>query len=179
MKRSEKEVVVEELTDIFSKSKVIYMTDFTGLNVEEMTELRSRLRDMSASYKVVKNTLALLAMERAGLKDFGGLIDGTVGLAFTDKDEIASAKVIVEFAKKKRERPKVKSGIIDGKVIGPEDIVRLANLPSREQLLAMVSGGMGAPLNSFLQCLNGIMRNLLYALNSLSEKRKEEEGMDG
>jgi large subunit ribosomal protein L10 len=178
MKRSEKEVVVEELTDIFSKSKVIYMTDFTGLNVEEMTELRSKLRDMSASYKVVKNTLALLAMERAGLKDLGGLIDGAVGLAFTDEDEIAPAKVIVEFSKK-RDKPKVKSGIIDGKVIGPEDIVQLANLPSREQLLAMVSGGIGAPLNSFLQCLNGIMRNLLYALNSLSEKRKEEEGMDG
>jgi len=178
MKRSEKEAVVEELSDIFSRSKAIYMTDFTGLNVEEITELRDRLRDISASFRVIKNTLALLAMQRTGLEEFGKLLDGPTGLAFTEGDEIAPAKVIVEFSKEKS-RPKVKSGIVDGKVIGPEDVLKLASLPSREQLIAMVSGGIGAPLSSLLYCLNGTIRNLLYTLNSLSEKRKGEEGVVG
>src|SRR5918992_276350 len=137
MKRTDKEQLVTELTDKLKGAKALYYTDFTGLNVKRMTDLRRRLRRAGVEYVVIKNTLALRAVNESGLA--GTRLKGPTGLVIT-KDPVSGAKVLSDFAKENDQKPGIKGGLLDGKAIGVEQVKQLASLPSREQMLAQLAG---------------------------------------
>ena len=138
MKRTEKEQLVTELSDKIEGAKALYYTDFTGLNVKRMTELRRRLRKAGVEYVVIKNTLALRAVNESGL--VGERLKGPTGLV-VGKDPVAAAKVLTDFAKENDQKPAVKGGLLDGKAIDAAQVKKLASLPSREQMLAELGAG--------------------------------------
>src|SRR5919109_1264063 len=119
MKRPEKERLVAELRQKLDGAKALYYTDFTGLNVKRMTDLRRRLRRANVEYVVIKNTLALRAVNDAGLT--GSRLRGQTGLVIA-KDPIAAAKVLADFARENEQRPAVKGGLLEGKTLDVEQV---------------------------------------------------------
>ena len=169
MKRSEKDQLVAELTGKLKGASAIYYTDFTGLNVKRMTELRRRFRKAGVEYVVIKNTLALRAVNESGLA--GERLRGPTGLV-VGTDPVAAAKVLSDFARENDQKPAVKGGMLDGRQIGVEQVKALANLPSREQLLAELAGGLQAPLASFVGAMNGLLYMFAGALDALRTQRE-------
>src|SRR6188474_2077120 len=128
MNRTQKQELVTELTDKLEGAKSLYYTDFTGLNVKRMTELRRRLKRVGVDYVVIKNTLALRAVNESGL--VGETLKGPTGLV-VGKDPVAAARVLTEFAKEFEDKPAMKGGMLQGKAIDNAQLKRMASLPSR------------------------------------------------
>jgi large subunit ribosomal protein L10 len=170
MKRTEKEQLVSELSGKIKGAQALYYTDFTGLNVKRMTDLRRRLRKAGVEYVVIKNTLALRAVNESGL--VGERLKGPTGIVVAH-DALAGAKVLTDFAKENDQKPAVKGGMFDGRTIDAEQVKRLANMPSREQLLSELGAGLMAPLASFAGALNGMLYQMVGALEAL---RAQKEG---
>ncbi len=169
MKKSEKEQLVSELARKLRSANALYFTDFTGLNVKRMTDLRRRLRKSGVEYVVIKNTLALRAVNDSGLA--GTRLRGPTGLVIS-RDPVSGAKVLSDFAKENDQKPEIKGGLLDGKQIGVEQVKQLASLPSREQMLAQLAGGLQAPLAGFLGMMNGVMYQMVGALEALRTQRE-------
>ena len=169
MKRSDKEQLVIELKEKMKGATALYYTDFTGLNVKRMTDLRRRLRKANVEYVVIKNTLALRAVNESGL--VGRRLRGPTGLVVA-KDAVAAAKVITDFAKENDQRPAVKGGLFDGKQIDKAQITKLASMPSREQMLAQLAAGLQSPLAGFLGALSGVLYTFVGALEGLRAQRE-------
>jgi large subunit ribosomal protein L10 len=169
MKRSEKDQLVAELTGKLKGASAVYYTDFTGLNVKRMTELRRRFRKAGVEYVVIKNTLALRAVNESGLA--GERLRGPTGIV-VGTDPVAAAKVLSDFARENDQKPAVKGGMLDGRQIGVEQVKALANLPSREQLLAELAGGLQAPLAGFVGAMNGLLYMFAGALDALRTQRE-------
>ena len=169
MKRSDKEQLVIELKEKMKGATALYYTDFTGLNVKRMTDLRRRLRKANVEYVVIKNSLALRAVNESGL--VGERLRGPTGLVVA-KDAVAAAKVITDFAKENDQRPAVKGGLFDGKQIDKAQITKLASMPSREQMLAQLAAGLQSPLAGFLGALSGVMYTFVGALEGLKAQRE-------
>ena len=170
MKRTEKEQLVTELTSKIKGAQALYYTDFTGLNVKRMTELRRRLRKAGVEYVVIKNTLALRAVNESGL--VGERLKGPTGIVVAH-DALAGAKVLSDFATENDQKPAVKGGMFDGRAIGADQVKQLANMPSREQLLSELGAGLMAPLAAFAGVMNGMMYQMVGALEAL---RAQKEG---
>src|SRR5919106_1464290 len=151
MKRTDKEQLVVELKEKIGGAQALYYTDFTGLNVKRMTDLRRRFRKAGVEYVVIKNTLALRAVNESGLA--GSRLRGPTGLVIS-RDPVSGAKVLSDFAKENDQKPGIKGGLLDGKQIGVDQVKQLASLPSREQMLAQLAGGLQAPLAGFVGALN-------------------------
>jgi large subunit ribosomal protein L10 len=169
MKRNEKEQLVSELTDKLKGASAVYYTDFTGLNVKRMTDLRRRFRKAGVEYVVIKNTLALRAVNESGLA--GERLRGPTGLV-VGADPVTAAKILTDFARENDQRPDIKGGLLDGRQIGVDQVKALANLPSREQLLAELAGGLQAPLAGFVGALNGLLYMFAGALDALRTQRE-------
>ena len=163
MKKPEKDKLVAELKSKLKGAKALYYTDFTGLNVKRMTDLRRRLRKANVEYVVIKNTLALRAVNESGL--VGTRLKGQTGLVIA-KDAIAAAKVLADFAKENDERPAVKGGLLEGKALDVAQVKRLASMPSREQMLAQLAGGLQSPMAAFVGALSGLMSMMVGALEA-------------
>ena len=170
MKRAEKEQLVNELKDQISGAKALYYTDFTGLNVKRMTDLRRKLRKAGVQYVVIKNTLALRAVNESGLVG-GARLKGPTGIIIA-KDPVDAAKILTDFAKANDQRPAVKGGMLDGASIDTEQVKRLAAMPSREQMLAELGAGLQAPLSAMLGAMNGLLSMLPAALDALKTQRE-------
>jgi large subunit ribosomal protein L10 len=171
MARPEKVAMVEEIQERFSRTQGMVLTDYRGLNAAEMTALRKELREAGVEFKVFKNTLTTLAAQGAEMNDLVQFLTGPTAFAFGYDDPVAPAKIISEFAKKHKAL-EVKGGVVEGKVVGPEGVADLANLPSREVLLSMVMRGMQGPISGMVNVLQGNIRNLVYALEAV---RKQKE----
>ncbi len=169
MKRTDKEQLVTELTDKLKGAKSLYYTDFTGLNVKRMTELRRRLKRADVEYVVIKNTLALRAVNDSGLA--GERLSGPTGLVF-GTDPVAAAKVRSDFAREFEQKPAVKGGMLDGKAIDTAQVKQLALMPSREQMLADLGAGLQSPMAAFAGALNGILYMFAGALDALKSQRE-------
>jgi large subunit ribosomal protein L10 len=169
MKRTEKEKLVTELRDKMNGASALYYTDFTGLNVKGMTELRRRFRRAGVDYVVIKNTLALRAVNESGLA--GTRLKGPTGIV-VGKDPVAAAKVLSDFAKENDQKPIVKGGLLDGKAIEPSQVSQLAALPSREQLLAELGAGFMSPMAAFAGAMNGLLYMFAGALDALKTQRE-------
>ncbi len=168
MKRTEKEELVAELRTKMKGAKALYYTDFTGLNVKQMTDLRRRLRKGGVEYLVIKNTLALRAVNESGLT--GTRLRGPTGIVI-GKDPVTAAKVLTDFAKE-FEKPAVKGGLLDGKAIDSAQVAKLATMPSRAQLLAQLGGALQSPLAGFAGALNGVLSTFAGALEALRVQRE-------
>ena len=169
MARPEKEAVVKELTDKFSSAKSIVITDYLGLNVAEMTELRKQLREAGVEFKVVKNTLATIAANQVEMESMTEFFSGPTAIAFGD-DAVSPAKILVEFAKD-HEVIEIKAGLLNGEIINKEKVQSLAEIPSREQLLAQAFANMKAPLTGLVNVLQGNIRGLVQVLGQIKEQK--------
>ncbi len=170
MARPEKEAAVAELADNFNSAKSMVITDYLGLNVDEMTELRSQLREAGVEYKVVKNTLAKIAAEKAEVNDVDEYIVGPTAIAFGLEDVVSPAKVLVNFAKE-HDNLEIKAGTLNGGVISKEKVESLADIPPREQLLAKAFAGMKAPISGLVNVLQGNVRGLVQVLNQIKDQK--------
>ena len=169
MKRPDKEQLVVELKEKIGGAKALYYTDFTGLNVKSMTELRRRLRKQGVEYVVIKNTLALRAVNESGL--VGERLKGPTGIVVA-KDPVAAAKVITDFAKENDKRPAVKGGMFDGKSVNAAQVAKLANMPSREQMLSQLGGYMQAPMSGMVTAMNSLLSNFAGVVEALKAQRE-------
>jgi len=169
MKRPDKEQLVIELKEKIEGAKALYYTDFTGLNVKRMTELRRRFRKAGVQYVVIKNTLALRAVNESGL--VGVRLKGPTGLVMAT-DPVEAAKILTEFAKTNEQRPAVKGGLFNGVAIDAAQVKRLAAMPSREQMLAELGAGLQSPLSAMLGALSGPMMMFVGALEALKTQRE-------
>ena len=155
----------------FAEAKGAILSDYRGLNVQQMAELRGRLREAAAEVQVVKNTLARRAVEETDLEQLGEYFVGPTSVALTVNDVVAMAKTLTEYAKGEPTL-KLRAGLVEGKVILPQDIAALAALPPREVLLARLLGGMQGPVAGLVGVLHGILRQLLYALIAIREAKE-------
>jgi large subunit ribosomal protein L10 len=170
--QAQKGDVVATLADRFTRSGTIYVTDFTGLAVKNMTALRRQLRAVGGEYLVVKNTLALRAIQAASKGGLEDVLAGPTGLVFVAADPIAPAKILADF-QKEFEHPTVKAGWLDGRRVSAEEVKRLALLPPRDQLLGQVAGAFQAPLAGFVGALNGLLYQMVGALEALQEQKTQ------
>jgi len=172
MAKPEKIAKVEEIKERFLGHEVILLTDFSGLKVDEINSLRFQLRDIGAEYRVLKNTLTLLAIKDTVYEEVGTFMEGPVAAAFVTGDPMAVAKELVGYA---RTNPNlvIKGGFMEGKVLKAADIRNLATLPSREVLLAKIAGALKSPVYGLHNVLSGPCRKLVYALQAVSETKSE------
>ncbi len=136
-KKNDKQVLVDSLSSKLGSAQALYYTDFTGLNVKRMTDLRRRLKKAGVEYVVIKNTLALRAVNEAGLA--GVRLHGPTGVVVA-QDAITAAKVLSDFAKENDQRPAVKGGIYEGKPVDDAMVKKLASLPTRDEALSIFAG---------------------------------------
>ena len=169
MNRTDKEALVTDLSDKIKTATAFYYTDFTGLNVKRMTELRRRLRKAGVDYVVIKNTLAQRAVQEMGLPV--ERLKGPTGVVI-GRDPVAAAKVLADFAKEFEQKPEVKGGMLDGKSIGVDQVKKLATLPSRQEMLSQLAAGMQSPLAAFAGALNGVLYTFAGALEALRTQRE-------
>lgn len=172
-KLEEKESAVSLIREKLQASQGAVLTDYRGLNVAEVTELRDKLREAKVEFKVVKNTLTKRACSELGIEGLDPYLEGPTAIAFGLEDPVSPAKILSEFAKAHKDL-EVKAGLLEGKVIDAEGVKALADLPSREELLAKVLGGMTSPLYGFAGSLQGILRNFVYVLSAVQEKKAAE-----
>ncbi len=162
MSKTDRQATVESLATQLKGSPNVFVTDFQGLNVARMTELRRRLRAAGSKYVVVKNTLAQRALAANGLPALPAAFKGQVGLVLAGADPLPAAKVVGEFAKE-FQKPTVKAGLLDGKTVEPAYVKRLGEIPSREALLGMFAGA-----------LNSILYQVVGALEALRTERDQQ-----
>ncbi len=157
--------------EIAAKPDLI-LSDFRGLSFPQMTELRAKLGEKDAVYRVVRNSVARVAMKEAGLPDVSDLLTGPTGFAFLGRDPGAAAKVLLDFAKSAPLA--LKGGVIGGRTYAVAEIEALSRLPGRDQLLAMLMGTMQAPLRNMMYVMNGVMSKLVRTLAAVADKKKAE-----
>lgn len=173
MPTPEKEAAVEELYEQFTRSISLVITDYIGLDVEQMTELRRRLRESGVEYKVVKNTLAKIAAKKAGMTEITEFFVGPTAIAFGIDDVVSPAKVLVDFAEDNEEL-EVTAGLLNGEVISTEKVESLAEIPPREELLAQAFAGMKAPITGLVNVLQGNIRNFVQVLSQIKEQKAKK-----
>lgn len=159
----------------FVEAKGAILSDYRGLNVQQMAELRSRLREAAVELQVVKNTLARRAAGETAFVQLADYFVGPTSIAFTTNDVIAMAKVLTAYAKTE---PKlaIRAGLVEGKVISPPEVAALAELPPREVLLARLFASMQSPVAGFVGVLHGVLRQLLYALLAIRDAKEGQSG---
>ncbi|NLB18752.1 MAG: 50S ribosomal protein L10 [Syntrophomonadaceae bacterium] len=162
---------VKEIEGWLSEADLIVFTDYRGLNVEEMNELRSKLRSAGAEYKVVKSTLTRFALENAGLQETLAFTEGPNALLFSTGEPVESARALYDFAKSHKNL-EVKGGLLEGKIIYPKDVKELSMLPSREVLVAQVLGGLQSPIYGLAYVLKANLSGLARALDAIREQKQ-------
>ena len=173
--RAEKLAVVEEVREKFSASDAAILTEYRGLDVPAMAELRKALREAGGEYKVYKNTLVRFAVDELGL-EVEDLLTGPTAIAFVGEqpdgsagDPVALARALKDFAKA-NESLVIKGGVLDEQRLTVEEILVLAEIAPREELLARLAGAMAAPMQQFAALLNALPQNLAYALKALIDE---------
>ena len=166
MPREKKVQSIDNLKDIVAKCDVAILTDYRGLSAAEMTILRRRLRELGIDYKVVKNTLARFAVERAGRGELVSLFEGPVAIAFGYGNIVEPARTLDDYIRTSKTVLSIKGGFLADRILTSEEVVTLSKLPSREILIGKVLGGMQAPIVSLLTCLNAPMRGFIGVLQA-------------
>jgi len=174
MLRTEKEKTVQELVEKFQKAQGVYIADYMGLDVESITDLRRKLRSADVEFFVVKNTLAKLAAEQAGIPELQDSFVGPTSLALGYDDPIEPARVLASFAKK-HQRPQVRSGLLEGQLLSTEQVAEVAALPSRDELLAKVAMLVQSPLTGFVYRCHGLLQKFVATLDAYRHKRETDE----
>jgi len=167
-----KQPIVDDIANRVDTAQGVYLTDFTGLDVKSMTELRSRLREAGVEYIVVKNTLAKRALSTLDVPDLSEFFTGPTGLVIGRDDAVTAAKILEEFAKEHDNRPTVKVGIVERRSVSPDEVEKIAKLPPREQLLAELAGAMEAPMAQLVFMMQGLLGEFVGLLEALRAERE-------
>lgn len=168
----QKKQIVQELTEKIKEAKALIFADYRGLTVEEDTELRAALRKAGVEYKVVKNSMTRFAVKQNGLDDLESYLVGPTAMALSSEDPVAPAKVLSEYAKKFKSL-ELKVGVIEGKVTDLDGLKAIAELPSKEELIAKTIGSLNSPIYGLVNVLNANIRGLVIALNAIAEQKQE------
>jgi large subunit ribosomal protein L10 len=174
LNRTEKSELVEKLHDDLNKSGAVFVTDYKGLTVEKITQLRDGIRQAGGKYQVVKNTLLKLAAEGTDAKGLNPLLKGPTAIAVALADPVALAKTIVEFSKK-NDQLEIQGGVLGTQFLTVTDVKDLAGMPSKEVLLARVLGSMNAPASNFVGVLAAMVRQVMYVLKAIEEKKSQTQ----
>ncbi|MDP3967111.1 MAG: 50S ribosomal protein L10 [Nocardioides sp.] len=172
MARPDKAAGVSELVDSFQESSAAVLTEYRGLTVKQLQELRRALGE-NATYAVVKNTLTKIAAEQAGVEGFDALLTGPTAIAFINGDVVDAAKGLRDFAKANPSLV-IKGGYLDGKSLDAAEIAKLADLESREALLAKLAGGMLASLSQAVYLLNAPLSQAARLAGALQAKAEQD-----
>ncbi|HET6516085.1 MAG TPA: 50S ribosomal protein L10 [Thermodesulfovibrionales bacterium] len=171
LNKEEKGQAIAELKDRFSEAKAVIFTDYKGMTVAELYDLRRLLREGGVEYRVVKNTLARIAAQDTPVSAGRDAFKGPVAVAIGYDDPVTAAKKVLEFSKK-NEKLKLRGGVIEGKFFGVDEVKDVATLPSREVLLSMMAGAFQAPLSKLAAALSATVSSFAYAVHSLKTKRE-------
>jgi len=169
--KNNKQQLVAELTEKMAAAKAAYLTDYRGINVEEANTLRGELLKTGVEYRVVKNTLLKLAIKGTDNECLGEHLSGPTSLTIVNDDPVASAKVLSDFAKKVNAF-ELKGGVLDGTFLSVDDVMALADLPSREVLLAKMLGSINAPVSNFVGVLAAVNRSLVQVLAAVRDQKE-------
>jgi len=172
--RQQKEEILKELADMFKNSKSVAFGQYAGMSVDEMQTMRSEMRDAGVTFKVAKRTLFKLAAKDAGLELPDEILEGTVGAAFSNEDVISGPKILKTTSKKVKV-VKLMGGIMEGKILSIDDMRELADIPSRDALLAKFVGMMQGPLQSFYGILSAPTSSLARAFSEYAKLIPAEE----
>jgi large subunit ribosomal protein L10 len=172
MLKSEKERTVEDLKEKLTSTRSLILTDFRGLNVEDLSRLRRDLKKGGAEYRITKNSLIRMAARESGYEAIVDYLKGPTGLVFAYQDPISPAKVLYDFLQKS-EKPKIKTIWLEGKLFGENQLKRLATLPSKEIVLTQIAGSLNAPLANFVGTLQGMLRNLVGVIDAIKETKTQ------
>lgn len=171
MRLEEKKQIVKDLHDRLARSAVVIVTDYKGLDVAAVTNLRRLLRQSQIEFQVVKNTLLLRAAEDTDAALMKDRFEGPSAIAISYEDPVSPAKILTDFSKENA-KLEIRAGVMNGKVLDPAAIKALSNLPSREQLLGQLVSAMNAVPTSLVRVLAAVPQNLLYALQAVKEKKE-------
>jgi large subunit ribosomal protein L10 len=170
MPTAKKEAAVEELRERLARSQNLFLTDFQGLTVEEITKLRGELRKDGSTYAVVKNTLFKIAAGEDIAKQLDAFLAGPTGIVFAGTDPVAPAKAIKQFADDSKKLG-IKAAIVDGKFVDKSQVEALAALPPKAALIARLVGSLASPLRGLVTVLSGNQSGLVRVLNAIREQK--------
>lgn len=171
--REKKAEIIDRLQDVFSKCSVAILTDYRGLSVAEITLLRRRLGESGVEYRVVKNTLARFAAERAGRNELLSFFEGPVAIAFGYGDITEPARILDDYIRNSKVSLGIRGGFLGDRTLTVEDVTTLSTLPSREILIARIMGGMQAPISGLVNCLAAPMRGIAGVLQARIKQLEE------
>ena len=174
MNKAEKQAFRDEFRSEAESAGALYLTDFTGLDVKSMTLLRRRIRESGGRYWVVKNRLVKRAFDDLEISGLDDHLSGPTGVVLGKADAVEPARVLVSFAKDNQERPAFKVGVVEGRVIGEEQFLKVATLPAREVLMAQLVGALEGPMAAFVGALEGKLQEFTGLLDALREKIQED-----
>jgi large subunit ribosomal protein L10 len=171
--KDQKATVVKDLTAKFGETSTFFVADYRGLDMPDITELRSRLREADAQFSVVKNTLARRAAKDAGLEEVAELFAGPTAVAFVQGDAAAVAKALKDFGKAKPGLLELRGGLMDGLLVDAGQVKEIADLPTRDVILAMLLSTVDGPARQLVGAINAPARDIVGLLGNWIEKRKE------
>jgi large subunit ribosomal protein L10 len=174
LKRKEKASVVEELKGKFAEAKIAIVTDYCGLTVPVLEELRRELQKNNAEIRVAKNTLLRKAVEGSSFEGLTESFKGTTAVTVSYDDPVAPAKILTEFAKK-NPKLEIRTASLEGQMLSASDIEALSSLPSKEVLLAKLLSVMNGVPTGLVQVLSGVPRKMLYALQAIGDQKNESD----
>ncbi len=170
MPTAAKEEKIRQTVEDINNAAAIWVVDYRGLTVKESEALRHAVREAGASMKILKNTLTMRALEEAGLPKMEGILNGPSAFVFAEGDPVASAKALKQFAKENKQL-EIKGGIMDGREVSAADVVAIAELPSREELIAMLLRTMQGPATGMVRVLNGPMEAFARVLGAIADTK--------
>lgn len=163
---------VEELKKEFESAKDYILADYRGLNVEQITNLRNKLRESGARFKVVKNRHVKIAMDHLEMPEIHDQLIGPTAMTLTTEEAGAAAKILMEFTRDTK--LSVKGGIIDGQVFDGDQIKKFSELPTKGELLSMLMSAMNGPIQGLLYALQGVPQKLVRTLQAVADKKAAE-----
>jgi large subunit ribosomal protein L10 len=169
--KTQRTAAVDKLEKTFGEARGIYIADNNKITVAQVTRLRSNLRKKGMRFLVVKNTLAKIAAKKVGKEAIGSFFKGPTAVVIAPADAAAPAKVIKDFQKENKDLLTVKAAYVDGTMFNAAQVLQLADIPSREVLLAQLLGCFKAPMGNMAGVLSGILVKLARTLDALREKK--------
>ncbi len=174
VRKEKKPEIVDQISDKLSRSEIAIVTDYRGLTVAQLTDLRKKLRKQGIEYHVVKNTLAGFAASKVGKADLSKYLEGPTAIAFGYNDPVQAPKILLEYQKSAEEIPlQIKGGILGNKLITAQEISALAKLPPREELIARLIGMLQSPISGLITVLNGNLQALVMVLQARLKQMEE------
>jgi large subunit ribosomal protein L10 len=173
--RAEKQEIVNRIREQFQESFSVICVDFRGVNVEKITRFRRQIQETSGNYQVAKNTLVRRAIEETSFRELDQFLVGPTGIIFCPGEPMESAKVVTNFVEETNGALQIKGGIVDGVVFDATGIQKVATLPSRQELLAQLVAALQSPINGLVGTLEGIVREFVYTLQAIADKKSSGE----